>query len=905
MSLDPSLVVPLSQSCNTNPCTDFYLLTSWSACSRSCGGGTQKSESVCIRAADDQVVSSNLCQGEVPPQTRACATDPCPSFEWFNLTDWSACSVQCGEGIQTREVRCRDVTPRPEQHLSWELASTADCDQAGLAQMPSQRACVWPKHQCFGLGGLELEEMIVSRSTILNGRCVDGSCVCRNGFGPGGAHCNVFPELRNVTTNSLQYASHGIPLGEPIQITWSSSAAIEYVSIMLVNERLALGAMQESGQRKLLPVPQLISPPRVLNNGSFLWRVGEGIQFGLGFGGAGWRIRVAFRKDVFADSRSLVLANPCGYVSCGKQGRCGFHGKCVCNTGWSGESCERSACADLKCNTEHSSCVIGTNAGDSSALIGSSGAPPVAFCSCTDGWTGSRCATPPSCPSTCAHGGDFAISGIVLTGPSGAPAICPSTCACPHSWSVTTDCSSCALTCGDGGSPRASCDACDCFAGYFGQECQCSYYLLSFRLRFEATILSAAGPGLYDVPSWINDDLVRSLVAESLRRDFASALGVDSGILHLAITSLTAVPGEQGEGAVDVVLRIAKHCKERQFFEISEDVSDGDVSSRAQMMRRLLQSVPSSFSNSTLIANPNADLLSIYSILALHLSDLSSPLYRGLITSFLDPSVPMHVSDPTGRTDPADPALASDPFVAQMVIVPETVPEPISTPLVIVLAAAGGAAVVLALLTWAIRAWLRRRRKIYAPSGGEHAVVPNRSPSPAPPFSMSLSPAAMGNEGLRRVVSPRAIDGPSPSPCPSPSPEPPSGASSIGRGFLGGAAALHVPMYASVATSSQSSTPADSGTTTPAVEMSAPSSRRTSDAEPPSQASLLRRPNATFGMVTLGGGSSVPSVHAQRKGSYIQHIRLAHPAQAHVVRAQPEALQNAVLDQTFGSEPQQ
>lgn len=904
VSLDSSSI---SQVCNTNPCTDYYFVTSWSACSRACGGGTQRSESVCIRSADDQVVSSTLCAGELPPQTRVCATAPCPSFEWFNLTDWTACSVQCGEGIQTREVRCRDVTPRPEQQLTWELAATADCDRAGLAALSSQRACIWPAHQCFGLGGLDLERMTISRSTILNGRCVAGSCVCRTGFGPGGSHCNLLPELRNVTTNSLQYASHGIPLGEPLQITWSSSAAIEFVTIMLVNERLALGDTQQSGQRKVLPLPQLIAPPRLLNNGSFLWRVGEGIQFGLGFGGAGWRIRVAFRKDVFADSRSLVLANPCGYVSCGKQGRCGFHGKCLCNTGWSGESCERSACADLKCNAEHSSCVIGSPAANLSVSTGQSSGS--AFCSCTDGWTGSHCATPPACPATCEHGGDFAVSGIVLTGPSGSTATCPSTCACTHSWSATTNCRTCALTCSDGGSPRASCDACECRPGFFGHECQCSYYLLSFRLRFEATILSAAGPGLYDVASWIHDDLVRSMVAESLRRDFASALGVDSGILDLAITSLTAVSGEQS--AVDVVLRMGKQCKERQFLEVSTDAHGSSV--RAQMMRRLLQSPSSSnLSNSTVLAaNPNADLLSIYSILALHLSDLSSPLYRGLITSFLDPSVAMHVSDPTGRTDPADPALAADPFVLSMVIVPTPTPEPISTPLVIVLAAAGGAAVVLALLTWALRSWLRRRRKIYAPhhSGGEHAVVPNCSPSPPPPsFAMSLSPAAMGNEGVRRVVSPGggggAVDGLSPSPCPSPSPEPPPSASLLGRGFLGGAAALHVPLYSVVATSSHSSTPADSGSNTPAVEMSAPSSRRASDADTPSAVpvSLPRRPLGTFGMVTLGGGVSGSSAHAQRKGSYIQHIRLANPAQANVVRAQPEALQNAVLDQTFNQQ---
>lgn len=83
--------------------------TSWSACSKSCGGGTQTSYvSVTCELPDERgqlVELTNM--GKVRRQ--ACAMHPCAY--WGGWSDWSMCSSTCGAGQRQRTRKCEGGAP--------------------------------------------------------------------------------------------------------------------------------------------------------------------------------------------------------------------------------------------------------------------------------------------------------------------------------------------------------------------------------------------------------------------------------------------------------------------------------------------------------------------------------------------------------------------------------------------------------------------------------------------------------------------------------------------------------------------------------------------------------------------------------------------------------------------------
>ncbi|XP_050422411.1 thrombospondin type-1 domain-containing protein 4-like isoform X2 [Adelges cooleyi] len=87
----------------------IWKLTGYSECSKTCGGGIQTSTMVCIKEHNQQqqIVSDKRCHGldKPQPQVLRCNIKPCEA-QW-TISDWSACSVSCGLGIQTREIACK------------------------------------------------------------------------------------------------------------------------------------------------------------------------------------------------------------------------------------------------------------------------------------------------------------------------------------------------------------------------------------------------------------------------------------------------------------------------------------------------------------------------------------------------------------------------------------------------------------------------------------------------------------------------------------------------------------------------------------------------------------------------------------------------------------------------------
>ncbi|XP_063311313.1 ADAMTS-like protein 1 isoform X2 [Pelobates fuscus] len=96
------------QACNRFDCPPVWYPSEWKLCSQTCGGGIQTREVLCKqRLSDGSILElpETFCSSLKPLSQESCKNEDCPA-EW-HLTDWSQCSVTCGEGTQTQAVVCR------------------------------------------------------------------------------------------------------------------------------------------------------------------------------------------------------------------------------------------------------------------------------------------------------------------------------------------------------------------------------------------------------------------------------------------------------------------------------------------------------------------------------------------------------------------------------------------------------------------------------------------------------------------------------------------------------------------------------------------------------------------------------------------------------------------------------
>lgn len=99
-------VLSETQACNSQSCStdcEVSLWSEWSACTKTCGGGTRFRK---------RVVNKPATGGgkECPPLTEeeSCNTQPCPvDCEVGPWTEWGSCSKPCGGGVQ---MRTRTIT---------------------------------------------------------------------------------------------------------------------------------------------------------------------------------------------------------------------------------------------------------------------------------------------------------------------------------------------------------------------------------------------------------------------------------------------------------------------------------------------------------------------------------------------------------------------------------------------------------------------------------------------------------------------------------------------------------------------------------------------------------------------------------------------------------------------------
>ncbi|XP_043935992.1 thrombospondin type-1 domain-containing protein 4-like [Protopterus annectens] len=119
ISAKPSII---EEACNTHPCPAFWDAGEWSECSKTCGQGIQHRQVICRQffANRTTMVQPQLCgQLEKPPITQSCQVRICS--HWEVGTSWSSCSVLCGVGQRTRSLRCVSSTG--------DLIADGECNQ--------------------------------------------------------------------------------------------------------------------------------------------------------------------------------------------------------------------------------------------------------------------------------------------------------------------------------------------------------------------------------------------------------------------------------------------------------------------------------------------------------------------------------------------------------------------------------------------------------------------------------------------------------------------------------------------------------------------------------------------------------------------------------------------------------
>ncbi|XP_075416084.1 ADAMTS-like protein 1 isoform X2 [Tenrec ecaudatus] len=112
-------------ACNRRDCPSRWMVTSWSACTRSCGGGVQTRRVTCQKLKASGLstpVPNDMCTqlAKRPVDTQACNQQLC--VEWA-FSSWSQCSGPCigpRLAVQHRQVFCqtRDGIPLPSEQCS-------------------------------------------------------------------------------------------------------------------------------------------------------------------------------------------------------------------------------------------------------------------------------------------------------------------------------------------------------------------------------------------------------------------------------------------------------------------------------------------------------------------------------------------------------------------------------------------------------------------------------------------------------------------------------------------------------------------------------------------------------------------------------------------------------------------
>ncbi|KAM8973938.1 thrombospondin type-1 domain-containing protein 4 isoform 2-T2 [Pelodytes ibericus] len=127
------------EACNLFPCPAFWDIGEWSECSKTCGLGMQHRQILCRHTYANRTltVQPYRCQNlEKPETTSTCQMKICS--EWQIRTEWTPCSVPCGVGQKTRDVKCvsniGDIVDDEECNMKLRPNDIENCDMGACAK---------------------------------------------------------------------------------------------------------------------------------------------------------------------------------------------------------------------------------------------------------------------------------------------------------------------------------------------------------------------------------------------------------------------------------------------------------------------------------------------------------------------------------------------------------------------------------------------------------------------------------------------------------------------------------------------------------------------------------------------------------------------------------------------------
>ncbi|XP_067451535.1 thrombospondin type-1 domain-containing protein 4-like [Thunnus thynnus] len=130
---------PQEEPCNLQPCPAFWDIGEWSECSKTCGLGMQHRQVLCRQVYANRTlnVHTSRCQHLERPETAStCQLKICS--EWQIRSEWTACSVPCGLGQRSRDVRCvsnvGDFVLDEECNMNLRPFDVENCDMGPCAK---------------------------------------------------------------------------------------------------------------------------------------------------------------------------------------------------------------------------------------------------------------------------------------------------------------------------------------------------------------------------------------------------------------------------------------------------------------------------------------------------------------------------------------------------------------------------------------------------------------------------------------------------------------------------------------------------------------------------------------------------------------------------------------------------